>query len=87
MARWLRWKDGTNVLLADKTEAGRFYIADRGFDTNANTRHGEVTPEHVHHNYLHSDAYEKSRENRGKEGAGHNEFLPVGRFNNEERWH
>ena len=65
MYRWLRWHDGTNVHLADKSEAGWYYIPDRGFDTNTNTPHGEYTPEHVHHNYLHTDAYERSREARG----------------------
>ena len=44
-------------------------LLDRGFDTVTNTTHGEYTPEHVHHNYLYTDAYEKSREARGKEGA------------------
>ena len=57
MHRWLRWKDGANVLLADKSEAGWYWIPDRGFDTVTNTIHGEYTPEHVHHNYLYTDAY------------------------------
>ena len=78
MYRWLRWHDGTNVHLADKSEAGWYYIPDRGFDTNTNTPHGEYTPEHVHHNYLHTDAYEISRKERGVEGASHGQFLPVG---------
>lgn len=71
MHRWLKWHDGTNVHLADKTEAGWHYIPDRGFDTITNTAHGEYIPEHVHHNYLHSDVYEKSREARGVQGAAH----------------
>lgn len=45
-------------MLADKSEAGWVYIPDRGVDQNAT---GEYTPEHVHHNYLHTDVYEKSR--------------------------
>ena len=72
MWRWLRWNDGANVLLADKSEAGWHYINDRGWDQNAT---GEYTPEHVHHNYLHTDLYQKSREQRGKAGANHGEFL------------
>jgi hypothetical protein len=32
MWRWLRWNDGANVLLADKSEAGWYYIPDRGTD-------------------------------------------------------
>ena len=77
MCRWLRWKDGCHVLLADKSEAGNFYIKDRGADASVN---GEYTPEHVHHNYLHSDIYEKSRAARGVEGAGHGTFLPRDQF-------
>jgi len=73
MWRWLRWSDGAHVLLADKSEAGWKYISDRGWDVNAT---GEYTPEHVHHNYLHTDAYEKSRKERGVEGAAHGQYLP-----------
>jgi hypothetical protein len=61
MHKWLRWQDGANVLLADKSEAGWHYVSDRGFDTITNTIQGEYSPEHVHHNYLYTDAYEKSR--------------------------
>jgi hypothetical protein len=74
------------VLLADKSEAGWFNIPDRGFDTNTNTRQGEYTPEHVHHNYLHTNAYVESRKARGKEGAAHGEFLQVGKFAPEDKW-
>ena len=86
MWRWLKNHDGTNVMLADKTEAGWFYVPDRGFDVEQNTRHGEYTPEHVHHNYLHSDIYEKSRAARGKQGASTNQFLTKGQFSDESRW-
>ena len=78
MYRWLRWKDGANVLLADKSEAGWYYVPDRGTDPITNTTHGEYIPEHVHHNYLYSDVYEKSRKERGKEAANHGQFLPTG---------
>lgn len=37
MAHWLRWMDGTNVMLANKSEAGWYYVPDRGFDIEANT--------------------------------------------------
>ena len=69
MWRWLRWHDGANVLLADKSEAGWFYLPERGADPSTGTSTGEYTPEHVHHNYLYTDEYEKSRAKRGKEGA------------------
>jgi len=84
--RWLRYHDGCNVNLADKTEAGWFYVPDRGYCAETNTRHGEYTPEHVHHNYLHTKEYEKSRERRGKEGAEHGQFLPVGKYSPEDKW-
>lgn len=69
MARWLRWHDGAHVLLSDKSEAGWYYVPDRGFDSKTNTYHGEYSPEHVHHNYLYTKEYENSREKRGVEGA------------------
>ena len=78
--RWLRWHDGAHVLLADKSEAGWYYIPDRGYDLNTNTRQGEFNPEHVHHDYLHTDEYEKSRVARGKDGADRGQFLPSGSF-------
>lgn len=80
IARWLRWHDGSNVLHADKSEAGWKVIPDRGVDYNTNTPHGEYSPEYVHHNYLYTDEYEKSRQRRGKEAAGHGQWLPQGEF-------
>ena len=56
-------------MLADKSEAGWYYVPDRGSCNETNTRHGEFTPEHVHHNYLYTDVYQQSREARGVEGA------------------
>lgn len=57
MWRWLRYKDGAHVLLGDKTEAGWFYVPDRGTDASVGTGQGEYTPEHVHHNYKHTRKY------------------------------
>lgn len=85
MYRWLRWNDGANVLLADKSEAGWYVLPDRGTDSASGTRHGEYNPEHVHHNYLYTDEYEKSREARGKDGANPGQFLPVGSFAPEDK--
>lgn len=82
MGRWLRMKDGCHVLLENKTEAGVFYIPDRGTDSAAGTSHGEYIPEHVHHNYLFTDVYEKGAKARGKELAQKGQFLPKGRFAN-----
>lgn len=76
--RFLRWHDGTNVMLADKSEAGWMYIPER-FGS-------EIIPEHVHHNYLYTDAYEKSRASRGKEAASHGMFLAKDKFHPTEKW-
>ena len=78
MARWLRWHDGLNAMLADKSEAGWYFVPERGVDYNQGTPHGEYTPEHVHHNYLYTKEYELSRQKRGKEAAGTGQFLPAG---------
>jgi len=67
------------VLLADKSEAGWYHLKER--DTRS-----EYIPEHVHHNYLYTDAYEKSRLRRGKEGASHGQYLPANQFHPEEKW-
>lgn len=80
MWRWLRWTDGAHVLLADKSEAGWYFLPDRGMDPNTGTSNGEYNPEHVHHNYLYTDEYVKSRSLRGKEGASQGQFLPVGSY-------
>lgn len=79
ISRWLRNTDGTHVLLVDKTEAGVFYIPDRGYDLNTNTPQGEYTPEHVHFDYPRTQLYAVSplakvaiegRERSGVSGQG-----------------
>ena len=60
MARWLKNHDGVNVLLSNRTEVGRVFLPDRGQCPKAGTG-GEYMPEHVHHDYKHTDAYEQSR--------------------------
>jgi hypothetical protein len=79
MWRWLRWHDGADVLHADKSEAGWKYIPDRA-SKSGDLVHGEFSPEYVHHDYLHTDAYDKSRQERGATGANHGEFLPADQF-------
>ena len=59
MWRWLRYKDGAHVLLGDKTEAGWYYLPDRGTDANVGTGQGEYVPEHVHYNYKHTRKFTK----------------------------
>jgi len=68
------------MLLADKSEAGWYYVPDRGYDTNTGTRDGEYTPEHVHHDYKNTKEYAESRQRRGKEAADKGQFLPFGEF-------
>lgn len=77
MANWLRWKDGCHVLLADKSEAGWYFIPDRGYSPETNNA-GEYTPEHVHYDYLHTNVYEKEGPR-----ANHGQFLPPGKWNEE----
>lgn len=67
MSRWLRWNDGTHLMLADKSEAGWHFVPER-------LGNAEHIPEHVHHNYLYTDEYEKSQKKRGTTGAGHGVF-------------
>eukprot|EP00345_Euplotes_harpa_P014775 CAMPEP_0168343520 /NCGR_PEP_ID=MMETSP0213-20121227/16153_1 /TAXON_ID=151035 /ORGANISM="Euplotes harpa, Strain FSP1.4" /LENGTH=386 /DNA_ID=CAMNT_0008350853 /DNA_START=56 /DNA_END=1216 /DNA_ORIENTATION=+ len=86
MWRWLRYKDGCHVLLSDKTEAGWFYIQDRGTDASTGTGQGEITPEHVHYNWKYTHVYEKSQKRRGTEAAAHGQFLPKGQFSDESKW-
>lgn len=79
MWRWLRWHDGCDVLHADKSEAGWKYIPDRA-SRHMEMVHGEFSPEYVHHDYLHTQAYEQSRQERGAEAAQHGEFLAGDKF-------
>lgn len=79
MWRWLKWHDGAHVLNADKSEAGWYHIPDRHSASS-----GESNPEYVHHNYLHSDVYEKSRQARGAEGS--NGAWLNDKYHNESRW-
>jgi len=86
MWRWLRNKDGTNVLLGDRSEVGSYFLPDRGNDASNGTGKGEHIPEHVHHNYQHTHVYEKSRKRRGVEGASTGQFQPKGEWSSESRW-
>lgn len=78
MKRWLSFKDGCHVLLKNKTEAGTFYVPERGIDDHHGTPHGEFIPEHVHYNYLNTDVYDKNLKSQGKKPANKGEFLPKG---------
>lgn len=67
------------MLLADKSEAGWHYVNER-------TGNSEHIPEHVHHNYLYTDEYEKSRARRGVEGASHGQFRSALELHPESKW-
>jgi hypothetical protein len=71
IARWLKWKDGVHVLLADRSEVGWYAIPERETSNSIGITGGaaEFIPEHVHHNYKYTDAYVKSKQRRGKVGA------------------
>lgn len=67
------------MLLSDKSEAGWHYLPER-------TGNSEHIPEHVHHNYLYTDEYEKSRAKRGTQGAGHGTFQAAHLMHPETKW-
>ena len=73
------------MLLADKSEAGWYFVPDRGIDPNTGTKHGEYNPEHVHHNYLYTNEYVNSRKARGKDAAAPGQVLPVGQFTADDK--
>ena len=85
MTHFFRHLDGVHVLLGDRTEVGWKGIPERHSKINDNMPFGtEVTPEHVHHNYLHTDAYVKSKEHRGVEAANNGQFAKG--LSNEKYW-
>jgi hypothetical protein len=86
IARWLKWKDGVHVLLADRSEVGWYAIPERETTNNTGITGGaaEFIPEHIHHNYKFTDAYIKSKQKRGKIAANPGEFSKG--LSNAESW-
>ena len=74
IARFLKYQDGVHVLLADRTEVGWYAIPERESKSMNHPGLAEYVPEHVHHNYRHTDAYVKSKERRQKKAASIGEF-------------
>ena len=75
ITRFLRFKDGVHVLLADRTEVGWYAIPERESKSQGHSGGlAEVVPEHLHHNYRFTDAYIKSKEKRKVLAAGIGEF-------------
>lgn len=86
LARWLKNQDGVHVLLADRSEIGWRGIEERDSKhLGLRGSSAEFTPEHVHHNYKHTDAYTKSKEARGKTAASAGEFSKTG-LSHSEYW-
>jgi hypothetical protein len=84
MSRFLRFHDGVNVLLADRSEVGWYGVSERESKSLGFPGLAEYTPEHVHHNYRHTDAYIKSKQRRGKQAANIGQTRQA--LSNQELW-
>ena len=84
-ARWLRFHDGVHVSLADRTEVGWYGVEERD-SSFLGTHAAETVPEHLHHNYLNTEAYNISKKARGVTAANYNEFGKKGKFSNPDSW-
>jgi hypothetical protein len=85
MTHFFRHLDGVHVLLADRSEVGWKGVPERSSNINNDMPYGtEVTPEHVHHNWRHTDAYEVSKKNRNVQGASLSQFAKG--LSNEKYW-
>ena len=71
---WLKNKDGVHVLLADRSEIGWYGIQERTGVNKDIAMVTEYTPEHVHHNWKHTDSYTNSKKRRNLEAASVGEF-------------
>lgn len=74
IVRWLKLKDGVHVLLADRTEVGTYAVPERESRSFGSPYSTEFIPEHIHHNYKHTDAYVKSKQRRNKVAANNGEY-------------
>lgn len=86
MFRWLRDHDGVNVLLSDRNEVGWKGIPERDSSHLGLRGAAEFVPEHVHHNWKHTDAYTNSKKERNKMAANQGEFGKPGQYSNADRW-
>jgi len=85
LGRWLLWEDGVHVLLADRSEVGWKAIPERdNFTTGVPA--AEHIPEHLHHNYLYTDAYAESKKRRGVTAASVSQFGKKGKYSSEDSW-
>jgi len=74
ITRWLKYKDGVHVLLADRSEVGWYGVPERESRSFGAQYATEFIPEHVHHNYKFTDAYVKSKQRRNKIAANNGEY-------------
>lgn len=75
MTTFFQHFDGVHVLLADRSEVGSYGIPERMSKMNDHiTFATEYTPEHVHHNWKFTNAYNESKKARGVESAGNGQF-------------
>lgn len=85
MKIWLRSLDGVNVLLADRSEVGWYAVPERlSKISNEVPFASEIIPEHIHHNWKHTDAYKESKKARGVEAATPGQFTKG--FSNSKYW-
>ena len=82
-ARWIRNHDGVNTLLADRTEVGWYGIEERDSSV-LGVPGAETVPEHLHHNWMHTDAYSESKKRRGVTNA--TEVAKKGNYSNKDSW-
>jgi hypothetical protein len=82
-SRWLRHYDGVHILLADRSEVGWYGIEERDSSV-LGVPAAETVPEHLHHNWMHTDAYAESKKRRGVTNA--TEYGKKGRYSNPEVW-
>lgn len=72
------------MLLTDRNEIGWKGIPERETKHLGIVGAAEFVPEHVHHNYKHSDAYEKSKANRTAIAASMGELGKT--YSNPKSW-
>lgn len=73
-SNWLKHKDGVHVLLSDRSEIGWYAIPERTGINKDIAFATEYTPEHVHHNWKHTNVYTESKKLRNVKSANIGEF-------------
>ncbi len=85
MTHFVNHIDGVHVLLSGRDELGVKAIEERYSRIGDNIRFTtEYIPEHLHHNYKHTEAYKDSKNKRGVQSASTGEFSKG--LSNEKYW-